>query len=481
MTLQRRMRPPKDRSALERLRHWAVKWLSARKSALRKPPSNASKLNIPLPPSGARIRFNRQTVQSLRPVAKHWLIATFVALAVTFSSHSAVLAAESDATQYFEAGRLAFEAKNYAAALDAFEAALDAKLQGPAVHYNIGVAAYRLGRYSRAESAFAEVARTPSMAALAHYNLGLVALRRDDTRAATKWFERVTLETDNEGLRSLASAQLAAMPAPPLRDWAGYAALSAGYDDNVSLVSSADILGVSGMGDAFVESQFALTAPVGKPWRFDAGLVLLNYQDLNDFDQIIVQSGATYSRKIGRWTNELGAQLAYTSLDGSAFESRQTLVLQTDTELYSAWRLRGRYRFNIINGLNDFEGIGGHRHEASARLGWEHDPWNIGATYQFDKGELRDPSLSTTRQQLAVSAAHNLGKTWLLACEIAQRHGSYDINGKENRTEFSVAIEKALSATWRLAIRYAHIDNNADLPEFNYREQRVSAGVQAFM
>ena len=46
-------------------------------------------------------------------------------------------------------------------------------MDGPAVHYNIGVAAYRNGDLSRAERAFREVAKTPAMEAVAHYNLGL--------------------------------------------------------------------------------------------------------------------------------------------------------------------------------------------------------------------------------------------------------------------------------------------------------------------
>lgn len=376
---------------------------------------------------------------------------------------------------------MAFEAQNYAAALDAFEAALNAKLQGPAVHYNIGVAAYRLGRYARARSAFLEVARTPSMAALAHYNLGLIELRREDTRAATKWFERIASDTDDERLRALAATQLAALPPPPPRNWVGYAALSAGYDDNVALVSNPNVLGVSGTGDAFAESQLAVSAPLEKAWQFDAGAVFLKYQDLHNFDQMAVQSGGRYRLNVGRWANELGAQLAYSSLDGRGLENRQMLVLQTSTELYGDWRLRGRYRFSNINGLNDFTGIGGYRHEASTRLEWEHEPWNIGAAYQFDKSNLRDESLSATRHQLAISAARTIAQTWLLGCEITQRHSSYDISGKESRTEFNLTVEKALGTHWRLAVRYVYTDNEADLSDFNYRGNRISAGVQAFM
>ena len=62
--------------------------------------------------------------------------------------------------------------EDFSRALDLFEQCVALGMQGPAIHYNIGVAAYRSGDLARAESAFREVARTPAMAALAHYNLG---------------------------------------------------------------------------------------------------------------------------------------------------------------------------------------------------------------------------------------------------------------------------------------------------------------------
>ena len=131
-------------------------------------------------------------------------------------------------------------------------------MQGPAVHYNIGVAAYRSGDLARAETAFQEVARTPAMAALAHYNLGLVALKRGDEKAARQWLERVALETSDEKLASLAQSRLDEQPkVSTSTPWSLYARSGVGYDDNVALRSaSIETIG-SGQDDAFGELMLA--------------------------------------------------------------------------------------------------------------------------------------------------------------------------------------------------------------------------------
>jgi Flp pilus assembly protein TadD len=83
-------------------------------------------------------------------------------------------AATDNAQSRFAEARAAFDAEEFARALRLFEECLALGMQGPAVHFNIGVAAYRSGELARAERAFREVAATPAMAALAYYNLGMV-------------------------------------------------------------------------------------------------------------------------------------------------------------------------------------------------------------------------------------------------------------------------------------------------------------------
>ena len=357
-------------------------------------------------------------------------------------------------------------------------------MSGPAIHFNIGVASYRLGRYTEAEAAFREVARTPAMAGLAHYNLGLVAIGQHDTKAAVRWFSMVDQTTEDERLRDLAATQLAELaPPPPDRNWLGYAAFGAGYDDNVALVSNSKVLGISGTEDNFAEAQLAISAPLTEPWHVDAGLSYIDDQDLDSFDQLGVNGGARYRWEIGNWMNDVGLQLTYTTLDGEGFENRRTLLLQTTTHVLGDARLRLRYRFNDIDGLGDFGGLSGRRHEADARISWTRTTWDLGAEYQFDVGDYDDSTLSATRHRLGLELERSFSTGWAVMLEGTFRHSEYDLasNGTEGRTEVAISISKTIGDRWRVIVRDAYTENSADLSEFDYRGNRISASFEAIM
>lgn len=479
----------KDRSALARLKNWAETWAQAPRKRLVRPPSNASRPDDRLPRNGSEIAILRVR-PPIRLGARHahnksfrQCYAAVAAILLLLIGIGPAHARDDEAAQRFLLGRNSFEAQDYAGALEAFESAVAAGMSGPAVHFNIGVAAFRLDQYSRAETAFKKVARTPAMAALAHYNLGLVALRRGNSDDAARWFLLAEQEAGDERLRDLASARLAELPPPPERNWLGYSAFGAGYDDNVALVSNSDVLGISGTEDSFAELQLALSAPLARPWRLDAGLALVDYQELDSFDQLGVHGGGYYRLGEGDWTNEVGLQLAYTTLDGEGFENRRTLSLQTSSEFRPDWRLRARYRFNDIDGLNDFRGLSGHRHEARLRTDWTPEPWELGIEYRFDVSDYDDEAMSVTRQQLGLDLQCLLPGEWAILFSATRRHSNYDVatNGSEDRTEFALAITKTLTTRWQIFLRHAYVDNDADFTEFRYSGNRISAGVEAML
>jgi hypothetical protein len=354
-------------------------------------------------------------------------------------------------------------------------------MTGPAVHFNIGVCAYRLGRWSRAASAFREVARTSEMAPLAHYNLGLVALGDGKRDEAARWFAQAERETTDEALRSLATRQLAQLPPPPARNWVAFGSVAAGYDDNVALVSGGDVLGVSGTDDAFGELQIAAAGPLVGPWRFNGGIVLLDYQDLDNFDQLTADAGARYRLPLGDWTGEAALQLSYSTLDSEGFESKRMLLLQASRALSKEWRLRARYRFSDIDGLDGFQGLDGTRHELGIRGVWDRDSWNVSLEYKYDTSDYADESLSFSRHQLSVDVQRDLGEYWNVQGGLSFDSSSYKLeaNGSEERFELILAASRNINDTWRVVVRYAYADNSADLPEFNYQRNLFSAGVEA--
>jgi tetratricopeptide (TPR) repeat protein len=390
-------------------------------------------------------------------------------------SHSAA------ALQQFDSGKQAFAAQDYATALNAFEGAVSAGMTGPAVHFNIGVCAYKLGRWERSEAAFREVARTPEMAALAHYNLGLVAIGAGKSDEAAPWFAQVERESSDERLKSLATARLAQLPSPPERNWLAFGSLAAGYDDNVALISGGDVLGVSGTDDTFAELQLAAAAPLVGDWRFDGGLVLLDYQDLDSFDQTSVNAGGRYRRTLREWTGEAGLQLTYATLDGDGFESKRMLLLQAMRPLPDDWRLRVRYRFSDIDGLDGFGGLDGTRHELGVRGRRRRGSWDVTVDYRFDKSDYADEALSFDRHQLSADAEYELDVNWTVQASLSHDRSSYELteNGSEERTEIALAVSRDFGSQWRAFVRYAYADNQADLPEFDYERNRISAGVEA--
>jgi tetratricopeptide (TPR) repeat protein len=390
-------------------------------------------------------------------------------------------ASSAEASRQFENGKQAFAAQDYAAALDAFESAAAAGMTGPVVQFNIGVCAYRVGQWSRAAAAFRETARTPSMAPLAHYNLGLVAVAEHKEEQAARWFAQARSETSDERLQSLSTDQLARLPRPVERNWYAYGAVAAGYDDNVALVSNGDVLGVTGIDDAFAELQAAITAPLRGPWRFDGNVVLLDYQDLDSFDQLTLNAGARYRLPLGDWNSEAGVQLAYSTLDGEGFESKEILLLQATRPLTQEWRLRVRYRFHEINGLNGFEGLDGTRHELAVRGMWRRDRWNVTVQYRYDTTDYRAEELSFDRHQLLVNALRDLNEYWTVEAGLLFDRSRYDVadNSAEDRTEVELGLSRSFGQRWRAVMRYSYADNRAELPEFDYQRNRISAGVEA--
>jgi tetratricopeptide (TPR) repeat protein len=468
-----KQQPPKPETQLAKLKTWPSKKL----------PSNASKPDAhALKNANATIRQRilqvvRLAIDSLRaqPHAAPAILALLFVCSGPAYSHT------EEAARQFRSGSAAFQAGDYQKALTAFQAALAQGMSTPALHFNIGVAAFRVGNYGRAETAFKEVANTPAMAGLAYYNLGLVELKRNDPAAANRWFSRVAGATEEPRLRQLAAAQLGdVQPAAPARNWVGYAGFGVGHDDNVALVSNSNVLGISDKADNFAEAQFSISLPLGD-WRLDGGAMAVDYQDLDSFDQLGLQGGARYRWFYDDWTNDAGVQLAYTTLDGSGFENRRALFVQTGRELLSDLYIRGRYRFSDIDGLNEFSGLSGRRHELGATLDWTRADWDFSFGYQLELGDYDDDSLSATRHELRVDAEYDFAAAWTFRAEASRRRSNYDsdINGNEQRTEFGLGLTRTLTSRWQVFLRYAYTNNDADAAAYDYTGNRITAGVEA--
>ena len=444
------------------------------------PRSNASK---PVDRWLRSIGAIHRSPKTRAPTRPHVLSRLCLALAAVLLSSVAV--AQSDlAQQHFQAGRRAYEAQDYRAAFEAFDAAIAAGMSGPAIHFNVGVLAYRLGHYERAVTEFEEVAHTPSMAALAHYNLGLVELQRKRAAAARGWFARAQVEAADERLRALAAAQLAQLPSPTVeRNWVAYGAAGLGYDDNVALVHDNDVLGVSDTADEFTEITLAVSGPLDRAWRLDAGVFATQYESLNEFDQLVAQGGAHYRFDYSGWTNEASIELSHTQLDGTGFENQLLFGVQGLVDLSEQWSLRLRYRYTDVDGLNEFNGLDGTRHDAQARAQRAVGSWQLGLQYDFETNSYSDETLSMRQHKVSVVGERDLARGWWMALDAAQRFSDYKLStqGHEDRFEAGIALKKQLSPAWRLSARYDYAKNAAKLTDFDYRRNRVWVGAEALL
>jgi Tetratricopeptide repeat len=380
----------------------------------------------------------------------------------------------------FRAGRGAFERGDYSTALIEFENAVASGMTGPAVHFNIGVAAWRSGDLARADAEFREVARTPAMAALAHYNLGLVALKRDDVTEARHWFQLTQSEGDDQRLQDLAAEQLHQLPPPPQRNWTAYAAAAAGYDDNIALISTTTLPTTTDVGDSFLEAQLAFSIAPDPAWQFDASAFTIDYLGLDTFDQQGVQAGAVYRHALGDWSGEAGLQMTYATIDGEGLERIAIATLAAARSLSTNLRLQTRYRYYDIDGLNDFTGLSGHRHEVAARLQWRQPLWELSAELLADDGSYQQQALSASRYQFSGEAERRLPAGWTISGELRRRHSRYDAGGgSEDLNELALTVRKELTPRWRLFARYAYAQNDATQPAFEYHRNRLTAGVDA--
>lgn len=356
-------------------------------------------------------------------------------------------------------------------------------MDGPTIHYNIGVSAYKLGRYDRAARAFEQVAHTEAMAALAHYNLGLVAKVQGDARAARGYFERALAETQDERLQGLARAALedatpAMSDASPI--WAAFGTAGIGYDDNVTLTVNGQALGIARESDVYFDGLIAGSLQLNRNWRVDADVSLLKYSELDQFDQAGLGAGARYRIEGPRWTTDVGGQLGATYIGGDPYDRRQSLFVQTTGSLSSHWTMRARYRRSNIDGVDQYDGLDGLRHEISARLTYQSLTWAATALYLFEIDDYSAAALSATRHLVLFDARKYVNPTWTARAAVGLRSSTYedDSIGTENRFDLSVGVDYAWTDRCLFVVQYLYTNNNADSNDFDYDRNRIQLGAE---
>jgi len=359
-------------------------------------------------------------------------------------------------------------------------------MDGPAVHYNIGVAAFRSGALDRAERAFREVARTPAMAALAHYNLGLVSMQRGDQKAARREFDIAARDAGDERLAALAARRLEELPpAPPPVAWSLYGRTGAGYDDNVALRSESIDSSGSGEADAFAELLLSASSSFAGDWRADAAVALLNYGDLDEFDQGAFSLGAARGFDPGGWYIEPGIYANYLTLGGDVYEQSAMASVRASRKFSGGRRLQTWLGITAVDGEGDYSGLSGSRANLAVRYEWSWQAWSFAALARAEDNDSDDAVFATSWAELGASAEWSLSTRWSFTAAAAQRRIRHpaqpDIDIEAWQDRRGTYRLGAIAKYWKqgqLFIRYEHERNASPIESYEYKRNWVAASIE---
>ncbi len=390
-----------------------------------------------------------------------------------------------NAQDTFTEARVAFDAGDFPRALTLFEQCVALGMNGPAVHYNIGVAAYRSGDQARAERAFREVAETPSMAALAHYNLGLVELKRGHDKQARGWFERAEREATDEPLRNLAQQRLDKLPPVFRPSWSLYARTGLGYDDNVALRSQSIDTPGSGQADEFGELLLAGSYTFQPSWRIDAAAGLLRYHDLNGFNQTALSLGAVRGIPLDAWYLEFGAYGTQFTLGGDVYEKSLAASAQATYAFSARQSLRTQLRAASVNGEGVFSGLSGSRTDLGLLYDWGWRAWTFGAHARAEFNNSEDDVFATHWMELSAEAkwsatprwSYGGGFTWRSTRHPAQPDADLAA-WDDHRTTLRIEAARTLVKQVQLLMRYEYERNQSPVEFSDYQRNWVAVSIE---
>ncbi|HEX6992582.1 MAG TPA: tetratricopeptide repeat protein [Gammaproteobacteria bacterium] len=412
---------------------------------------------------------------------------SIAALCVLGCTHTASHVAAADAStpsEAFAAGTAAFSEGDFEHALARFESALAAGLDGPAVHYNIGVCLYRLGRYAEAGAAFALIAeRYPDMRGLAEYNLGLVALKQGASRRAERHFRAALESTDDETIVYLARQQLALGSQPPADGRLALVDARLGYDDNVLLLADEIRLPDGQSGESRFIELWAQTSGqlADSGFRFEGSLYALHYPEASMFDQNVLQVGFPYEWRLGRWRGDVGPQLGSTTFDGDVLDRRVAIDARASRDIGPGSTVELRFAHHEIGeGDSSYEFFAGDRTVLEVRLHRRGQHGRLTLSHAVERNDRVAATVSPRRTRWAVRYLYDIGAEWQVDMQALWRGSRYRklVEAREeDLREIDVVVTRALTEDWLASAGVTFFDNDSDVATAAYRGKRMSIGV----
>jgi hypothetical protein len=400
-------------------------------------------------------------------------------------------AQRDDASALFETGSQAFGRGDFAAALEAFEAARAAGMDTPAILYDLGVIEYKLGDYAAAEDYFRELAaRYPAMRELSEYNVGLALTRQSRMLEARRAFEHASLSGDRK-IAALADAMLARIaPEAPASDDAGDAA--AGESSNEALAAAEAAAGDSGGGsDAFDDSDPG-ESPGGDSTAAESPLGAESSASSSADGSSATVAGGTFRRDPDRLRLiDVGV-----GLDGNVAlvdESSLPVGATTESPLAQVFGLlRGRPWIDVPLSF-DASGYlvqyvdADEFNQTAVRLGaaysWEIPGWRIEAGPYYSHSMLAGDGFER-RVGASLALRRGLGETSSLRVRLAHE----GVNDLEPEFDYIAGTRDRLSLDFahgseqgRLALGYAHESNDRQGTGVSPSRNEAYAGYELYL
>jgi hypothetical protein len=430
------------------------------------------------------------------------------ALAAGLLLACSALASEAPARQAFDAGVQSFQAGELADALTHFETSEAMGLDTPQLHYNLGVARYRLGRLVEAETAFLRLTLEPGWRSLAWYNLGLTAEARGESALARERYRMAADLAEDDRLLGLARAKLRSLepraaPVAFVRQWFGYGAVAAGYDDNVALTDDRTDLAASGEDDYFAEvlgvARRQVSGTRDRGWGVELGGYLRQYQDLDDFSFASLTAGMFHHRLAGHWLLQAGGRAELLRAGGDAFTNNVLVRMSGYRVLTGGLGVGLRQDARYVDGAGGYDYLTGWQARTTAELVWRGGAatWRGGAQFEInDRDDLRrgaefyshSPQRWLGFTEWEVRPAERLAariRAELRRSDFADPNVEIESDGStgrrtrsEDRVDLRARLAWGPEVSWRVFGEYQFTRNDANIRRFEYDNQRVLVGLE---
>jgi len=401
--------------------------------------------------------------------------------------------------QYFDRGMQAFRAGDYIKAAEAFEQAHKLGMHVPALYYNLGVSYYRSANWDKSEKMFLQTSRFEEMAPLAFYNLGLVNLKKGNEAEARLWFSRAKDEANDPRLEALAEEQLDSLRRSE-ETWATIVSAGLGYDSNVTLDNDT-VTSVSSEPDYFLElygvTRGVLSGSLDNGVIFKASLFGDVYKELEDYNLIEANVGAYKSFPLGRWDNEAGGYVTYSTLGAEEYLQSGNLSWSGQAQLAEKLRLSMKLRFRYITAVEDqYSALDGTAEDFRVEAHWMLSSLSqLRGIYQLElndrngwETETTFSSLSPTRNSFRFEYMYQLDASWNMVVAGAYRNSYHSqdnlepdgelINRRDDRFRAYLEFSRSLSKHAAFSLEYTYTDNRSNIGRYDYDQNIISANVQ---